>query len=180
MQLFLLPLLIVQRAATSEKLSGQARRQSICKRERPFPVLGGLLLMLVAAQFVESSAEAHGELFRGAAAPVVEKNDNGLSAKHVVVKGDDVQLMSAKRLQYRGKFGFAHGDVTSDLRVGLVPSKSSPGVESHARVNRRSMLFEIKVFAAQGELVDGAEGFALAAHDVVQGDQIECRPCGSG
>src|SRR5260370_8118970 len=136
MQLFLLPLLIVQRAATSEKLSGQARRQSICKRERPFPVLGGLLLMLVAAQFVESSAEAHGELFRGAAAPVVEKNDNGLSARHVVVKGDDVQLMSAKRLQYRGNFGFAHSHVTTNFHVALAPHKTTPLATPHPPLNR--------------------------------------------
>jgi hypothetical protein len=48
-------------------------------------------------------AEAQGKSFRGAAAPAVKENDRGLNAKHMVVNGEDVQFMSAKRRADRVK-----------------------------------------------------------------------------
>ena len=77
------------------------------------------MVRLVSGCTNQRSAKAQREFRGGAAAPVVEKNDCGLRAQHVVVNGDDVQLMSTKRLQYRGNFGFAHGDVTGNLRIGV-------------------------------------------------------------
>jgi len=108
----------------------------------------------------------------------VEKNDCGLSAKHVVMNGDDVQLMSTKRLQHRSNFRFAHGDVTSNLCVGVASGKSCPGVQAHAGVDGCTVLLENEVVAAQGEFVDGTESFALAPHDGVEGREIKCRPGG--
>src|SRR5260370_18791390 len=100
-------------------------------------------------QLVESGEEAQGKFFGGAAAPVMEKNHRGLSAKHVVVNGDDVQFMSAKRLQHRRNFGFAHGDVAGNLRVGVVSGKSSPGVQPHAGGDRCTVFFELELVAAE-------------------------------
>src|SRR5204863_7943153 len=71
-------------------------------------------------QDFESGAETRGELLRRTATPVVEKNHRGLSAEHVVVNGDDVELVRAKGFEYGCNFGLAHGDVTGDLRVGFV------------------------------------------------------------
>ena len=86
-----------------------------------------LILMLIGQwvvyQGIQGGAEAQGEFFSGTSAPVVEKNDRGPSAEHVVVNGDDTELVGAKGLQYRRNFGLAHGDVASDLSVGLFPSK---------------------------------------------------------
>src|SRR5260370_14082476 len=102
----------------------------------------------------------------------MEKNHRGLSAKHVVVNGDDVQFMSAKRLQHRRNFGFAHGDVASNLRVGVAASKSVPGVQAHARVHGCAMLVDIKTVAAQLQFVDRTESYTFAADQVVYGDEI--------
>src|SRR5258708_15433388 len=60
-----------------------------------------------------------------------------------------------------------------DLCIVIIPGKGGPGIQSHAGVNRCSVLFEIEVVPPQGEFVDRAEGFAFATHDVVKGDEIK-------
>src|SRR5882762_6315148 len=113
-------------------------------------------LRLRASQLVERSAETRGQLRSRAAAPVVEKNHVRLGIQHVMVDRHDVQAVRTQGLQHRVDFSGAHGDVTGDLRVGVIPSKSSPGVQAHAGVDGGAVLFEAKVVATQGEFVDRA------------------------
>ena len=102
----------------------------------------------------------------------MEKNHVRLGIQHVMVDGNDIQAVRTQGLQHRVDFARAHGDVAGDLSVVFISGKGGPGIQSHAGVNRRSVLFEVKVVATQGEFVDRAEGFALAVNDVVKGDEI--------
>src|SRR2546430_2370264 len=110
----------------------------------------------------------------------MQEDDRRLRSQHMMVDGDNVQLVGAQRLENRIDFALAHGDVTGDLGVGLVAGEGGPGVEAHARVDGGIMLFEVEVIAAQSEFVNGAESFALLTNDFVERGEIKCRSGSSG
>src|ERR1051325_4293108 len=92
-----------------------------------------------------------------------------------MVDGDNVQLVGAQCLENRINFALAHGDVTGDLRVGLVAGEGGPGVEAHARIDGGTMLFEVEVIAPESELENRAESFALLTNDFVERGEVKCR-----
>jgi hypothetical protein len=108
----------------------------------------------------------------------VEENEAGLvveemGGEHVLVNGNDVEVVGAESIDDGVDFGVFHGDVAGDLRVGVIAGEGGPGVEAHAGVDERAILVDVEVVAADGEFVDGTEFFAGTADDFVESRGIK-------
>src|SRR5258705_1129819 len=85
---------------------------------------------------------------------------------HMVMNRNYVYTVSAKGLQNRGYFGFEHCDVAGDRGVFLSADKSRPGIQAHARVDRRAVLFDVQVVTPDRDFVDLARLFAFVSDDL--------------
>ena len=88
-----------------------------------------------------------------------------LVAGHVVVDRDDVQPVRAERLQNRRHLVRQHRDVAGDRGVGVGAEERRPGVQAHARVDRRAHFLQLEIVAADRDLVDRAVLLALMPDD---------------
>src|SRR5437764_14307912 len=114
----------------------------------------GTAVRRVAAEFVQGRLESACKLLRGADAPVVEKIDSWLAARHVIVNGDDVQAVSAKGFQNGRDFLAEHSDVAGNLGIGIAAVERGPRVEPHSGVDGRAHFLEVNVVTAERNLVD--------------------------
>src|SRR5215208_8021310 len=68
-------------------------------------------------QLGERRPETRGQLLGRAGAPVVQEEDRGLRARHVMVNRHDVESVLAERLQHRCDFVGEHRHVPGDGRL---------------------------------------------------------------
>src|SRR5258708_3799322 len=85
---------------------------------------------------------------------------------HMVMNRNYVYTVFAKGLQNRGYFGFEHCDVAGDRGVLLSADKSRPGIQAHARVDRRAVLFDVQVVTPDRDFVDLAQLLAFVSDDL--------------
>jgi hypothetical protein len=82
---------------------------------------GGFARRSVAAQ------NGFGEPGRRPGAVIVQEDDHGLHAGHVMVDGDDVDAVGAQRLQHRRHLVLQHGDIAGHHRVLVSAGKGIHG-----------------------------------------------------
>ena len=96
-----------------------------------------------------------------------------MSGKHVLVDSDDVEAVRAESIDDGVDLGILHGDVASDLRVGVVAGEGGPGVKAHADVDESAIFVDVEVVAADGEFIDKAKSFAGTADNFVESGGIK-------
>src|SRR3954463_10552619 len=102
----------------------------------------------LAAEFVQGRLESARKLLSGADAPVMEKIDCWLAARHVIVNGDNVQAISPKGFENGCDLLAEHRDVAGNLGIGIAAVERCPSVEPHSGVDGRAHFLEVNVVTA--------------------------------
>src|SRR5579864_5576089 len=100
---------------------------------------------------------------------------------HVVMNGHDFEAVCTKSLECGCDLSFEHGDIARDSRVLVCADESRPGVESHARVNGGSHLFDGEIVATDGDFVDCAALLAFMPDNLCDSGRVQrvrCRRLG--
>src|SRR6267142_362750 len=85
---------------------------------------------------------------------------------HMVMNRNYVYTIFTKGLQNRRYFSFEHCDVAGNRGVFLSADKRRPGIQAHASVDRRAVLFHVQVVASDGDFVDLAQLLAFVSDDL--------------
>src|ERR1035437_6056194 len=72
----------------------------------------------------------------------------------MVVDRNHIESVGTERLEHRNHFLCQHSHITGDLGVGISTEESSPRVEAHASVDRRTHLLEIEVVPSDRNLIN--------------------------
>jgi hypothetical protein len=79
------------------------------------------------------------------------------------------------RIQHRRHLVLEHRHVAGDHCIRIRSCEYGPRIQAHARIDRRSVLTQVDVGTANGDLVDGASLLAWGADGLREGRAIEGR-----
>ena len=90
----------------------------------------------------------------GADAPIVEEEDARCLVDHVIMDGDNLDVVPGESGNHGGHFFFEHRKIASDSRTICGPLECGPGIESHETAHLDAMRLEPDVRTPDHEAED--------------------------